>query len=151
MDKATRLRRMYPLKNLTSSIKRALQKFLTEVGSKPKLLRTDFDKKIIGSATREYLDKNQIPIKSAPPKRQHRNGLVERAWQSAVIMSRNWLKSSLLPSKYWYYALKRAIEIINISPIKVNDSITAPFERVFNTKVDYRQLFPMFATSYIKQ
>ena len=151
VDKATRMRRMYPLKNLTTSIHRAFQKFLTDVGVKPKLIRTDFDKKIIGSTAKDLLDNNFIPIESAPPKRQHQNGLVERAWQSAVIMSRNWLKSALLPSKYWFYALKRAIEISNISPTKIDQKITTPFEEVFHQKVDYRQLFPMFCTSYIKQ
>ena len=151
VDKATRLKRIYPLKNLTTSIQRALQRFVTEVGVKPKLLRTDFDKKIIGSAARDYLDEQNIPIQSAPPKRQHQNGLVERAWQSVVIMSRNWLKSALLPSKYWYYAVKRAVEISNISPIKLKDNITSPHEEVYKEKVDFRQLFPMFNTAYIKQ
>ena len=151
VDKATRYRRVYPLKNLTSSIPRAIHKFLTDVGQKPKLIRTDFDKKIIGSEAREILDKANIRIESAPPKRQHQNGLVERAWQSAVIMARNWIKSALLPAKYWYYALRRAIEISNISPTKIHGDITTPFEAVYKQKVDFRQLFPMFSTSYIKQ
>ena len=151
VDKATRIRKIYPLKNLTTSIHRAFQRFLTEVGEPPKLLRTDFDKKLIGSTARQFLDEHSIPIESAPPKRQHQNGLVERAWQSAVIMARNWLKSALLPSTYWYYAVKRAVEISNISPIKINNKVTTPFEQVHQKKVDYRQLFPMFSTSYIKQ
>ena len=151
VDKATKYRRMYPLKNLTTSITRALKSFLTDVGTTPKLIRTDFDKKLIGSTAREYLESKHIKIQSAPPKRQHQNGLVERAWQSAVIMSRNWMKSALLPSKYWYFALKRAIEISNISPTKIDNKVTTPFEAVHQQKVDYRQLFPMFATSYIKQ
>ena len=109
IDKGTKLRRMYPLKNLTSSISRALQQFLRDIGTKPKLIRTYFDKKLIGSQARAILDEAKIRIEGAPPKRQHQNGLVERAWQSVVIMARNWLKSALLPSKYWYFALKRAV------------------------------------------
>ena len=151
IDKSTKFRHMYPLKNLTSSIPRALKKFLNDVGKKPALIRTDFDKKLIGSDARNFLDEKNIRIEAAPPKRQHQNGLVERAWQSVVIMARNWLKSALLPSKYWYFALKRAVEISNISPAKINNKITTPFEAVHHKKVDYRQLFPLFATSYIKQ
>ena len=151
VDKATRYRRMYPLKNLTSSIPRAINKFLAEVGTKPTLIRTDFDKKLLGSEARKLLESEKIRIEGAPPKRQHQNGLVERAWQSAVIMARNWLKSSLLPAKYWYFALKRAIEVSNISPIKLHNKITTPFEAVHDQKVDLCQLFPIFSTSYIKQ
>ena len=151
VDKATRYRRMYPLKNLTTSITRAIKKFLVEVGTKPKLIRTDFDKKLIGSESRKIFDDEKIRVECAPPKRQHQNGLVERAWQTAVIMARNWIKSSLLPSKYWYFALKRAIEVSNISPIKLHGKITTPFEAVHDEKVDLRQLFPIFSTAYIKQ
>ena len=151
VDKATRLRKLYPLKNLTTSLQRALRQFLTDVGVKPKLLRTDFDKKLIGSDSKDLLLNEKIRIESAPPKRQHQNGLVERAWQSAVIMSRNWLRSSLLPSKFWYFALRRATEISNISPVKLQNEITTPFTAVYGEKVDYMQLFPMFAVSYIKQ
>ena len=151
IDKATKFRRIYPLKNLTSSLQRALKQFLTDVGVKPKLIRTDFDKKLIGSAAKMLFLNEKIRIESAPPKRQHQNGLVERAWQSAVIMSRNWLQSSLLPSTFWYFALRRATEISNISPIKVKNKVTTPFEAVYHNKVDFRQLFPMFSVSYIKQ
>ena len=109
IDKGTKLRRMYPLKNLTFSISRAIQTFLRDIGTKPKIIRTDFDKKLIGSNARAILDEANVRIEGAPPKRQHQNGLLERAWQSVVIMARNWLKSALLPSKYWYFALKRAV------------------------------------------
>ena len=126
-----------------------MKQFITDVGVKPKLIRTDFDKKLIGSHVKDYLLDQHIPIQSAPPKRQHQNGLVERAWQSSVIMARNWLQSALLPSKFWYFAIKRATEISNISPTKLNDSITTPFTAVYNQRVDYRLLFPMFAVSYI--
>ena len=151
VDKATRQRRMYPLKNLTTSLHLALKEFVTDVGVKPKLIRTDFDKKLIAGPAKDFLLDKTIRVESAPPKRQQLNGLVERAWQSAVIMARNWLKSALLPSKFWYFALKQAIEISNISPTKINNKITTPFTEVYKQKVDYRQLFPMFALSYIKQ
>ena len=151
IDKATRLRRVYPLKNLTNSLHRALKQFLTDVGITPKLIRTDFDKKLLGQTAKDILQAKKIRVEGAPPHRQHQNGLVERAWQSAVVMARNWLKSSLLPSTFWYFALKRATEISNISPVKLNQKITTPFTAAHQSKVDYRQLFPMFSIAYIKQ
>ena len=89
--------------------------------------------------------------RSSPPYRQHQNGLVERQWQSILAMSRNWLKSSMLPTKYWYFAVKRAVEISNIMPTKHKSKITTPYELVYNKKPDYRVLIPMFSIAYIRQ
>ena len=67
-------------------------------------------------------------------------------------MARNWLTSSLLPSKYWWFAIKRAVEIMNIMPCShLKKGITTPHEFVFGKKVDYRVLFPMFSVAYVKQ
>jgi hypothetical protein len=75
---------------------------------------------------------------------------VESHWQSIVSLARNWLTSSLLPSRYWFFAVKRASKVCNILPTNHLDSITTPFELVHHKKVDYRLLFPMFSTAYIK-
>ena len=67
-------------------------------------------------------------------------------------MTRNWLTSSLLPSKYWWFGIKRAIEIMNIMPSSHQKNVIAsPHKLAFGTKVDYRVLFPMFSLAYIKQ
>ena len=142
---------IYPLKNLSTSILRAFKKFLAEVGTKPTLIQTDFDSKPMGAEISEYLNDKNIRIISAPPKRQHQNGLVEQNWKSIVNMAHNWLRSSLLPSKYWWFAVKRASEIANILPTKFSSTISTTHQQVHNQKVDYCQLFPMFSTAYIKQ
>ena len=61
------------------------------------------------------------------------------------------MTSSQLPAKYWFFGVKRACEVLNMMPIKRFDQITTPFEVVYKKKVDYRTLFPMFSTAYIKQ
>ena len=67
-------------------------------------------------------------------------------------MSRNWLTSSLLPSKYWYYAVKDAVEISNIMPTThIKTKTTTPHELLYQEKVAYRCLSPMFSVTYIKQ
>jgi hypothetical protein len=66
-------------------------------------------------------------------------------------MARNWLRQALLPSEYWYFTVKRACEIANIMPTNHLPKSTTPFELVFGKPADYRQLFPMFSASYIKQ
>ena len=151
VDKKTRKCFIYALKDLKQSINDALTQFLVDVRVKPKLIRTDFDKKLFGGNTRKLLLKNKIRVEAAPPKRQHQNGLVERRWQSILTIARNWLTQELLPTKYWFFAIKRAAEIMNILPTKhENGIVSTPFEYVHKQKVDYRQLFPMFKKAYVK-
>lgn len=82
VDKATKLKKMYPLKNLTTSLLRAIKIFVLEVGIKPKLLHTDFDRKITGGSVKAFLDEAGIPIEAAPPGQQNQNGLVECHWKN---------------------------------------------------------------------
>jgi dUTPase/transposase InsO family protein len=150
VDKATRYKFIYGLKDLKSSLLKAMKQFVIDCGVPPKLLRTDFDHKIMGGKVAEFLRSSGIPIQASPPYRQHQNGLVESHWQTVVSMARNWLTSSLLPSTYWFFAVKRASEVCNILPTRHLSSVSTPFELVHKKKVDYRLLFPMFSTSYIK-
>jgi dUTPase len=150
VDKRTRYTLVYGLKNLTTSLLSAVKQFITDCGVPPKLLRTDFDHKIMGGAVKSFLHSSHIPIESSPPYRQHQNGLVESHWKHIVNMSRNWLTSSLLPSTYWFFAVKRASEVCNIMPTSHLGSVTTPFELVHKRKVDYRLLFPMFSSAFIK-
>jgi deoxyuridine 5'-triphosphate nucleotidohydrolase len=150
VDKFSRFKLVYGLKNLTSSLLTAMKQFVIDAGKQPVLIRTDFDQKIIGGKVQDFLQSKGIKIQASPPYRQHQNGLVERHWKTVVSMARNWLTSQLLPSKYWYFAVKRACEVQNILPIKHDDKITTPYELVYHKKVDYRVLFPLFTVAYIK-
>jgi hypothetical protein len=48
VDKFSRYKFIYGLKNLTSSLNEAMTKFLMDCGSTPTLIRTDFDYKLMG-------------------------------------------------------------------------------------------------------
>ena len=54
IDKATRFRRIYGLKNLKSSLLSAMQQFLTDCGQPPKRIQTDFDSKLFASKKGKY-------------------------------------------------------------------------------------------------
>ena len=153
VDKHSRYKFVYPLRDLKGSIVKAMKKFLKDVKVKPKLIRTDFDFKLMGGKVLELLDDRGIDIETAPPSRQDQNGLVERHWQTIVQMARNWMRSSLLPSTFWWYAIKRAVEVTNILPTSHlnRNKPSTPFEIVFNKKVDYRVLFPMFCTARVRR
>ena len=57
----------------------------------------------------------------------------------------------MLPTKYWYFAVKRAVEVANLFPVKLDGALTTPYETVYQHKPGYRTLIPLFSTAYIKQ
>jgi deoxyuridine 5'-triphosphate nucleotidohydrolase len=151
VNKKTRTNLVFGLKNLTTSLLHAMQEFLLTCGPTPEIIRTDFDAKLIRGEVKQFLLSKQITIQASPPYRQHQNGLVERHWQTLVAMTRNWLTSAQLPSKYWFFCIKRACEVLNMLPIDIDGRTTTPFQEMYRTRVDYRNLFPMLAVAYIKQ
>jgi hypothetical protein len=153
VDKKTRHKFVYPLENLTSDILTQVKQFLIDVNGICKAIRTDFDMKLIGGRVKEFLIEKQIDIDAAPPRQQHKNGLVERSWQSVVKMARNWLASSALPSQYWWFAVKRATEVANILPTfhLGDDNPTTPHEMFYGEKPDLRNLIPMFTVTWVNR
>ena len=151
IDKRTKFKLVYGLTNLTTSLLAAMKQFKLECGTPPKLIRTDFDNKLMSGAVKSFLTDKNIKIEAAPPYRQHQNGLVERHWQTIIAMARNWLTHAMLPTKYWFFAVRRAVEVANLFPIAIDDKLTTPFEAVYNIKPDYRTLIPLFAIAHIKQ
>jgi hypothetical protein len=66
-------------------------------------------------------------------------------------MAQNWLTSPMLPTKYWFFAIKRACKVSNLLPVKQNGKLTTLYELVYSKKVNYHSLLPMFSVAYIKQ
>jgi hypothetical protein len=152
VDRYSRMTYIYPLKNLTSDIQKQLELFFSHIGVLPRRIITDFDLKLIGGKAREYLNSLLIHFNAAPSDRQDKNGLVERHWQTLVSMSRNWLASAELPASFWFYAVRRAAEVCNYFPFKLEDnSITTPFELAHLSKPDLRTLFRPFCLAAIRR
>ena len=151
VDKATRFKYIYPLKNLKVDILPAIQKFSIDIQTFPKCIRTDFDHKLMGRKIEMFATENHCTIESAPPEHQSINGLCERNWRTLLKMARSWLASSLLPNKFWYFALQRAAEVSNYIPIKVDNILTTPHELAYKCKPDMRNIFQLFAVAYITQ
>ena len=84
VNKKTRTNLVFGLKNLTTSLHRAMQEFILVCGPKPEIIRTDFDAKLIRGPVKKFLTEQQIKIQASPPYRQHQNGLIERHWQTVV-------------------------------------------------------------------
>jgi hypothetical protein len=151
-DRYSRMNYVYPLHNLTSDIPKQLQTFFAHLGFTPTRLISDFDLKLIGGKARDYLNSLLIHVNAAPSSHQGRNGLVERHWQTMIAMARNWLASAELPGTFWYYAIRRAAEVCNYFPYRLEDgSFTTPFELVHKVKPDLRVLFPMFGLAAVRR
>ena len=107
----------------------------------------------VGGKVKDYLLEEHIKISAAPPRQQHKNGLVERKYQTIFKMTRNWLTSSLLPSNYWWLAMKWAVEVSNMLPTLHTTTTTpvSPHELFYQQKPDLRTLVPMFAVAYVTQ
>ena len=150
IDKATRFKFVYGLKSLTDVLV-VFKRFCADIGFVPKELRTDFDTKLMGSNMQQFMNHHGSVISSVPSGKQRANGICERSWRSLLRMSRSWLASSLLPTKFWFHALKRAAEVSNYLPLTLNDSLTTPFELVYKEKPDLRNLLPLFSVSYVRR
>jgi hypothetical protein len=151
-DRFSRMNYIYPLHNLTSDIKKQFEQFFAHIGFSPRRLITDFDLKLVGGKAREYLNSLLIHVNSAPAYRQDHNGLAERHWQTMVMMARNWLASAELPATFWFYAVKRAAEVSNYFPYKLeNGTYTTPFELVHQRKPDLRVLFKLFGLAAVRR
>lgn len=64
-------------------------------------------------------------------------------------MARGWINSSLLPSSFWIYAVKRAVTVSTYLPITSRGIVTTLFELVHHVKPDIRTLIPLFSIAYI--
>jgi hypothetical protein len=78
IDRKSKRKFIYGLKDLKDSIWTALQQFFLDAGPVPRLIITDFDHHLIGGKTRNFLLNSNVKIEAAPPRRQHQNGLIKR-------------------------------------------------------------------------
>jgi len=151
VDRATRQTFIYGIKSLThAALVAVFKQFRLDAGGLPKVLLTDFDSKIFGGATGQWLKENFCNVRAAPPRRQNQNGLVERTWETVTGMARSYITDMQMPRCYWYWALRHAVHVINYLPCTVNGLSTTPHELVYGIKPDYRTLFRLFSTGYFK-
>ncbi len=67
-----------------------------------------------------------------------------------IAMARIWLASAELPAKIWFYAVKRAAEVSNYFPLKLEcGTWTMPFELAHQAQPDLRVLFKIFSVAAV--
>ena len=67
-------------------------------------------------------------------------------------MVRNWMTSNLLPSEFWYFGLRYAVQVTNMMPVTLaNGTTSTPFELAYGVLPDWRTLIPLFSVAYVKR
>ena len=152
VDRKSRRKFLFGLQDLESpSIQRALKKFIRKLGHYPDEIIADRDFRIIGEHVDDLLEPH-TQVSGAPSGRQSQNGLCEINWRYICNIARNYLAENLLPSQFWYFAVRYAVQASNYIPIKTDKkgTLSTPFFLAHNVKPDYRKLLPLFSSAYVK-
>jgi hypothetical protein len=68
-----------------------------------------------------------------------------------IAMARNCLASAELPAKFWFYAVKRAAEVCNYFPMKLEcGAWITPLELAHKVKPDLWVLFKLFSVAAVR-
>ena len=102
VDRATRYKCIYPLKNLGDDILTQMQAFCNDFKISPMKFISDCDQRLFSTQIVTWLKQNDSSINAAPEGKQRQNGLCERSWRTVLRMARGWISSALLPPPFWW-------------------------------------------------
>ena len=120
VDRSTRYKCIYPLKHLGEDVLTKIQQFCSAYNIKPKRMISDCEKRIFSKKVITWLSQQHTKMFAAPESKQRQNGLCERTWRTVLRIVRGWISSALLPPPLWLLAFKRAVEVSNCVPLKLN-------------------------------
>ncbi len=80
------------------------------------IVHTDSEKVVLSKTMQEYIHSLKAKERASPPYNHQRNGVVERAIQTAFNTGRALLVGSKTPNRFWYVALEHAVYLRNRSP-----------------------------------
>ena len=121
---------------------KAIKSFINDIGCTPTIMCADRDFKLIGGSVASYLETLtlhdnviQTPhVSGAPDGHRNQNGLIEIQWKKSMTLARSWLASNLLLTKFWYFAVKQAVQVCNYTPIKKTQNGQRPLNKCTNKK-----------------
>ena len=101
IDRDTRYKAIYPLKDLANDIFPATQQFCSDFQHIPSQFISDCDQRLLSQQIQDWLTENNLRINAARKGKQCQNGLAEGTWRTILKMVRQWIASSLLPPTFW--------------------------------------------------
>lgn len=151
VDRATRYKYIHPMKNLSSDILDGIKSYCNDMKTVPKRFISDRDCRLFSEDVITWLREKNSHIHAAPEGKQNQNGLAEGTRRTILRMARGWIASSLLPPTYWWFAFKRAVEVSNYLPLKLNNKYTTPHELVYQERPNLQNLLPLISVCYIRR
>ncbi|CAN1263351.1 Retrovirus-related Pol polyprotein from transposon TNT 1-94 [Linum perenne] len=88
----------------------------------------------------QYLKEEGIIFQSSYPHTPEQNGCAERKHRQVTEMGRTLLHQAKLPMKYWSYAFKTAVYLINRLPTTTLEGNDTPYHYLFGVDPDYSLL-----------
>ena len=88
IDRTTRYKAIYPLKDLSKDIFPAIKQFCSDFQQIPSQFICDCDQRLFSQQIQDWLTENNSRINSAPEGKQRQNGLAEGTWRTILKMAR---------------------------------------------------------------
>ena len=96
-----------------------------------KVLRSDGGGEYADGDFQKYLRTKENMWQHSAPRTPQQNGKLERVNRTIMEMARCQVEETLLPHRYWEYAVLMAVYIRNRTPTRANADQKSPFEVLF--------------------
>jgi len=138
---------VYMVKSKTEFIDalESYMKFIESFGwkNRPQILQGDYDSLHTEKKTNQWLKNRGIKLQLSAPFKHAQNGQIERDMQNVLDRTRTMMSIYDAPFRMWEFAVRYAVELINMSPTSTAENKT-PYEQIYHEKPDISQLIPFY-------
>ena len=128
-------------------IKQFVEMTKTQLGKKPKVIRSDRGREYVNDELQQYLKAEGIRMQYTTAYSPQQNGVAERKNRSLIEMARCMLLDADLDKKYWAEAANTANYLQNILPTKAANK--TPYELWTSKKPDVKNLHIFGCKAYV--
>ena len=114
-----------------------------EFNHKWKILQADYDRIFTDKGLGKWLKSEHVRLQLSAPYYHSQNGQIEHYVGNVMDKARTLMLVYSTPRKFWEYAVKHAVYLINISPVSGRDQ--TPLEAITGMKPDISDLVPFYA------
>ena len=118
--------------------------FNENAGYKMKIHQSDYDSNYNSRNFQKFCLQKNIQPSLSTPHVKYENGFIEHTIGSVFDKTRTLMNSHIaIPKKFWCYAYKHAIYILNRCPF--NNSLVTPYEKYYKIKPSMGNIVPFWA------
>ena len=154
-DAFSRYRYFLPFKSKSSASEKIvtkLKQLMNLTGKRVKVIHTDGGTEIINEKLENFCKDFGITIEQTPAYTPQKNGVAERSNRTIVEGIRTLLSASGLSKKYWCYAAKMKVYLLNRTPHQdSNGNLFIPYEKFWGKKTTLSKLRVFGSDGYAKR